>query len=195
MGTLPKGSIREGAGERIAWFSKCKKNERRELTLGFVGWLSSAAATATAVSTLGRLVTCVTAGAVELGNGERHRSEEGAGVVTVRRGGTLLVRNAVIGRLDEKLGGTLYSDYREDTEGYEKSASVIGGVEATTEGITHNVGDFAAVAAEARRAGAATINDLRAEDYRLDGFYYGVRCIRSHVVGVTDGAVIILGGR
>ena len=109
---------------------------------------------------------------------ESDPSEYIAGVISASIRVALFVRDAVIGCLNQELCGTLYSDYREYSEGnaYLKSALGVDKVIAyTTSYLVGQVERFAAITA------AALLAHLRTEHHGLYGIYHRYREIGRYV--------------
>ena len=94
-------------------------------------------------------------------NGERHCSEQLAGIGVSGCGVTFLIWNAIVGCLNEKLCISLYSHGRKDTEGYENTYTVFVAAYLTVNTSSDIVGNFTT-------ATAAALLDLCAEHDRLN---------------------------
>ena len=117
------------------------------------------------------------AASLKFRGGKSHAFKHSARVLVALCAGALLVGNAVIRRLHEKLGGSFNSYYREDAERHVESVAVIGGVESAAEARSDHIGNLAALAKARGNARTRAIRYLCAENDGFYGLYYCDRIV------------------
>ena len=142
----------------------------------------SAAATASAAFLWCAIIGCTTI-ATEFRNGKRHATEKCARILALAAWRALLVGNAIIGTLNEKLRGALEPYYREYSEGNVESRAVCDYTRFASETAFYLLGELATLAGVAR---AITITYPCAENDGLYRFYHCDRIAIAYGIEISD---------